>query len=129
MSSQVQQEHEGRLFNRLWGMAQWSLLSNSEGRAKWGTLRLGPLTRDLVLSALLLFPLVFHFPLMMSFISLAVFCSSAVFADKRHVAPRLSLVNVADLNRVLRSEVFVSEDRQLRVVHLILDFKPLSDNF
>ena len=66
---------------------------------------------------------------MMSFISLAVFCSSAVFADKRHVAPRLSLVNVADLNRVLRSEVFVSEDRQLRVVHLILDFKPLSDNF
>ena len=43
--------------------------------------------------------------------------------------PRLSLVNDADLNRVLRSEVFVSEDKQLRVVHLILDFKPLSDNF
>ena len=56
-------------------------------------------------------------------------CFSTVFADKSHVAPRLSLVNVANLNRVLRIEVFVSEDRQLRVVHLILDFEPISDNF
>ena len=43
--------------------------------------------------------------------------------------PCLSLVNVADLNRVLRSELFVSEDRQLRAVYLILDFEPLSDAF
>ena len=66
---------------------------------------------------------------MMSFIGLTMICSSVVFADKRHVAPRLSLVYVADLNRVLRSEVFVSEDKQLRVVHLILDFEPILDNF
>ena len=33
------------------------------------------------------------------------------------------------LNKVLRSEVFVSEDRKLRAVHLILDFEPLSDKF
>ena len=39
------------------------------------------------------------------------------------------MVNVKDLNKVLRSEVFVSKDRQLRVVHLILDFKPLSNAF
>ena len=51
------------------------------------------------------------------------------FADKRHVAPRLSLVNVVGLNKVLRSEIFVSEDRQLRAVHLILGFKPLSNLF
>ena len=38
-------------------------------------------------------------------------------------------MNVANLNRVLRSEVFVSKDKQLRVVHLILDFEPLSDAF
>ena len=43
--------------------------------------------------------------------------------------PSLKLVNVTNLNRVLRSEVFVSKDRQLRAVHLILDFEPLSDNF
>ena len=30
---------------------------------------------------------------------------------------------------MLRSKVFVSEDRQLQAVHLILDFKPLSKNF
>ena len=33
------------------------------------------------------------------------------------------------LNKVLRLEVFVSKDRQLQVVHLIFDFKPLSENF
>ena len=54
---------------------------------------------------------------------------SAIFADKRHVVPCLNLVNVANLNKVLRSEVFVSEDRQLRAVHLILDFEPISNNF
>ena len=57
------------------------------------------------------------------------FCFSDVFVDKRYVAPKLSLVNVTSLNKVLRSEVFVSKDRQLWVVHLILDFEPLSDNF
>jgi len=48
---------------------------------------------------------------MMGFIGLTMICFSTVFADKRHVAPRLNLVNVADLNRVLRFEVFMSEDR------------------
>ena len=45
------------------------------------------------------------------------------------MSPNLNVVDIADLNRVLRVEVFVSEDRQLRAVHLILDFKPLSDKF
>ena len=45
------------------------------------------------------------------------------------MAPNLNFVNVLDLNRVLRFEVFVSEDRQLRAVHIILDFKPSSDKF
>ena len=67
--------------------------------------------------------------IMMGFSSLTIICSSAVFTDKRHTAPRLSLVNVNDLNRVLRFEVFVSEDRQLRAVHLIQDFLPISDIF
>ena len=49
--------------------------------------------------------------------------------DKRHVASRLSLVNVVGLNKVLRSKIFVSEDRQLQAVHLILDFEPLSNLF
>ena len=61
---------------------------------------------------LLFFPLALHFFLMMGFIGLTVvFLLDRFFADKRHVAPSLNLVNVADLNRVLRSEMFVSEDR------------------
>lgn len=45
------------------------------------------------------------------------------------MAPNLNFVNVPDLNKVLRSKVFVSKDRQLRAVHLILDFEPLSNKF
>ena len=45
------------------------------------------------------------------------------------MAPNINFVNVVDLNKVLRSELFVSDNRQLRFVHLILDFQPLSDKF
>ena len=67
------------------------------------------------------------FLLMMDFNFLTTFCLSAIFADKRHVAPKLSHTNVATLNYLLRSEIFVSEDRQLRAIHLILDFQPISE--
>ena len=66
---------------------------------------------------------------MIIFIGLIMISSSDVFADKRHVASRLSLVNVSALNYLLRSEVFVSEDRQLRAAHLVLDYEPLSRIF
>ena len=65
----------------------------------------------------------------MGLVGLTMICSSTVFTYKRHVASRLSLINVASLNRVLRSEIFVSEDGQLQAVHLILDFKTLSNIF
>ena len=77
---------------------------------------------------LLFFLLVFHFFFMMDFVGLTMILLFDCFVDKRHVAPSLNFVNVADLNRVLKFEVFVSEDRQLRMVHLILYFEPLSDN-
>ena len=64
---------------------------------------------------------------MMDFNFLTMFRSSAILANKRHIAPKLSLTNVAALNYLLRSEIFVSEDRQLRAVHLILDFEPISE--
>ena len=66
------------------------------------------------------------FLLMMDFNFLTMFCFSATFADKRHIVLRLSLTNVEALNYLLRSEIFVSEDRQLRAIHLILDFEPIS---
>ena len=66
---------------------------------------------------------------MMGFHDLTMALFSAVIADRRHVAPRLSHTNVAALNYVLQSEIFVSKDRQLRAVHLILDFEPISKIF
>ena len=66
---------------------------------------------------------------MVIFIGLTMISSSDLFADKRHVAPRLNLVNVLALNYLLRFEVFVSEDRQLRAAHLVLDYEPLSRIF
>ena len=56
-----------------------------------------------------------------------MFCPLVVVANKRYVAPKLSLTNVPAFNYLLRSMIFVSENRQLRAVHLILDFKPISE--
>ena len=65
----------------------------------------------------------------MGFHELTMTLFSTVIADRRLVAPWLSHTNVAALNYVLRSEIFVSKDRQLRAVHLILDFEPISKTF
>ena len=66
---------------------------------------------------------------MMGFHELTMALFSAVIADRRHITPRLSHTNVAALNYVLWLEIFVSEDRQLQAVHLILDFEPISKVF
>ena len=49
--------------------------------------------------------------------------------DKLFTNPKLSLINVPALNYLLRSEIFVNEDGQLRAAHLILDFEPISRSF
>ena len=49
--------------------------------------------------------------------------------DKEQVTPRISLINVPALNYLLRSQIFVNDDRQLRASYLILDYEPLSRSF
>ena len=49
-----------------------------------------------------------------------------IFANKNHVALRLSYTNIQALNYLLRLEIFVSEDGQLRAAHLVLDYEHLS---
>ena len=71
----------------------------------------------------------FGFILMMGFHKLTMALFLAVIVDRRHIAPRLSFTDVAALNYLLRLEIFVSEDRQLRAVHLSLDFEPISRTF
>ena len=68
-------------------------------------------------------------PQIMVFVFIIIIFFSDIFANKEHVSPKLSLVNVPGLNYLLRSEIFASEDGQLRVAHLILDYKPISRIF
>ena len=49
--------------------------------------------------------------------------------DKTFTNPKLSLINVPALNYLLRSQIFVNDDGQLRAVHLILDYEPISRTF
>ena len=66
---------------------------------------------------------------MMIFVNLTLISFLDTFANGDHVSPKLSHTNVQALNYLLRSEIFVSEDRQLRVALLILDYEPLSHTF
>ena len=49
--------------------------------------------------------------------------------DKSYTNPKLSLINVPALHYLFRSQIFVNDDGQLRAVHLILDFEPISRSF
>ena len=49
--------------------------------------------------------------------------------DKYSAIPNFSLVNEPDLTKILKAEIFVHKDRQLRVAHLILSYNPLSSSY
>ena len=49
--------------------------------------------------------------------------------DKEHVSPQINLTNVAALNYLLRSQIFVNNSGQLQATHLILDYEPISRTF
>ena len=55
--------------------------------------------------------------------------TSGSFADKYSAISNFSLVNEPDLNKVLKAEVFVHMDEQLRAAHLIFGYTLLSSNF
>ena len=55
--------------------------------------------------------------------------TSGGFADKYLAILNFSLVNELNLNKVLKAEVFVHTDGQLKAAHLILGYTLLSSNF
>ena len=65
----------------------------------------------------------------MIFVNLTLIFFLDTFADRDHISPKLSHINVQALNYLLRLEIFVSKDGQLRVAPLILDYEPLSYTF
>ena len=50
-------------------------------------------------------------------------------ADVKKFKPDIRVVHVRDLNFVLRSEIFVSFNRQLRASYLILDYTPVYTSY
>ena len=65
----------------------------------------------------------------MIFVNLTLIFLLDIFADKDHVSPKLRHTNVQALNYLLRLEIFVNKDGQLRAAPLILDYEPLSLTF
>ena len=121
-------------------------LPNPAGRARWDTLDLSFLTLDLSFltldlsyssSALLcyvkkIFFFLIYLLLLFFFIYNEQVSNCLVFlyvTDKEQVNPQISLINVPALNYLLRSQIFVNDDGQLRATHLILDYEPLSRSF
>ena len=51
------------------------------------------------------------------------------FADKYSAIPNFGLVNEPNLTKILKAEIFIHKDGQLRVAYLILGYDPLSSNF
>ena len=110
-------------------------MPNQARRARWSNLDLGFLTLDLRSSQFYFTALKYHFN-SFTLICLVVFVLPRLLTigfvyltDKLYTNPKLSLINVPALNYLLRSQIFVNDDRQLRAVHLILDFEPISRSF
>ena len=79
-----------------------------------------------------MFGLYIHiFPFFVFVLSLSILIPNDVsfqfndFAHRRSTKPKLSLVNKASLDRVLKAEIYVNEaDGQLWAAHLILGYTP-----
>ena len=65
-----------------------------------------------------------HYSLLMIF---SVFSNG--FANRNAVVPNFNHVNQPSLDKILKAEVFVHTDGQLRAAHLILDYIPISKSF
>ena len=72
-----------------------------------------------------------YFPFFFFFFSLSILIPNDAsfqfndFVDRRSTKPKLSLVNKASLDRVLKAEIYVNEaDGQLWAAHLILGYTP-----
>ena len=57
------------------------------------------------------------------------FCFPKDFADKHAPVLNFNLINQPDLDKILKAEVFIHSDGQLRAAHLILGYNLLSSSF
>ena len=119
-------------------MARRPSLPNPTRRARWYLRRFSNIIFKLFVLVFVLLYIYIFFNFLIFFLCSYIFYNELqvsdcfVFlclTDKEHVSPWLSLTNVAALNYLLRSQIFVNDDGQLQAAHLILDYKPLSRTF
>ena len=65
----------------------------------------------------------------MPFLFLTAFCFPDDFADGHAIEPNFNLINKESLEKILKAEIFVHKDGQLRAAHLILGYTPISSSF
>ena len=63
------------------------------------------------------------------FLLMIFFVTLNDFADKNATMPNFNLVNESSLDKILKAEVFVHSDGQLRAAHIILVYTPISKTF
>ena len=115
MPPRIQQGAEQRLPNLVGGMEWWFPLPNDKGRTRWGTRPRVLTYKSFLWFVVLSYRIKFHF--------------LDEFADRRTAKPNFNLVNKDSLDKILKVEVFVNSDGQLRVAHLILGYTPISSSF
>ena len=69
------------------------------------------------------------FPLICAIFADDDFCFPNGLADKNVTIPKFSLVNEQSLDKILKAKVLVHSDGQLRAVHIILCYTPISTSF
>ena len=109
-------------------MARWPSLPGEKGTARWG------LGSRVLICKLFLFiwvcSIFYYYYYYFLFTSDKIFFGvSNDFADRHATEPNINLVNKESLDNIFRAGVFVHEDGQLRVAHLILGYKPISPSF
>ena len=103
----IQQVAEQRLPDVVKGVEWWFSLLDKKGRTRWGTR-----------SRVLIYKLFLWFAIF-SYLIKIYFPNG--FADK--------LVNKDSLDKILKAEVFVNSNGQLRAAHLILGYTPILSSF
>ena len=122
MPPHFKQEPKGGFPYSLWGMARWSALPDSRGNTGWTRSH-----RSIIFSSRAHFV---YFFFLIIFVSNNLHSRLNGFADRRYTKPNLKLVNKANLDKLLKAEIYVSEaNGQLRAAHLILGYTPISFAF
>ena len=132
----LQQRHEQGFLDCFRGVAWWPPLPDERRESRWG-FRFSFITwKSPLFPWHILYPFVYvyacnwiFFLWFVPFFADKVFCFPNGFADKHAAVPNFNLINQQSLDKILKAEVFIHSDGQLKAAHLILGCTPFSSSF